>query len=101
MFSMAYGDQGIFVTRPLFDEIAGFREIPLMEDFHFSGEVRKKRCRYHLLDGPLHVSARRWDQRGPIRQTFSNWVTVVRYLSGVSPEQLAAEYDGRKPGKSV
>ena len=36
--SMAYGDQGIFVRRHLFDEVGGFDEIPLMEDFSFSTE---------------------------------------------------------------
>lgn len=95
LFSLAYGDQGIFVTRDLFNTVEGFPEIALMEDFSFSRRIRKHR-RYRLLDGPLFISPRRWEHRGPVRQTILNWTMVVAYLSGASPERLANKYYRQK-----
>ena len=92
--SMAYGDQGIFVARSLFEQIGGFEEIPLMEDFNFSRAV-KRICRYKLLAGPLYVSARRWEQTGPIRQTLANWKTISAFLAGANINRLSKKYHGR------
>lgn len=89
--SMAYGDQGIFVTRELFNELGGFKELPLMEDFEFSSRLRKV-TRYRLLAGPIRISARRWEQVGPIRQTLRNWSIVAAWMRGVEPAELARRY---------
>lgn len=89
---MAYGDQGIFVHRDFFQETGGFEPIPLMEDFQFSRRVRSLGEKYHLCAGPLHVSSRRWESSGPIRQTAANWLTAMRYLLGADANQLAERY---------
>ena len=93
--SMAYGDQGIFVTQKLFQKLGGFEDMPLMEDFSFSRRL-KKHSRYKLLDGPLHVSARRWKQNGALRQTFRNWRTIWAYKFGAKSEDLARQYQNGK-----
>ena len=88
---MAYGDQGIFIRRALFDELGGFPQVGLMEDVLLS-----KRMRRHvwpvLLPGPLHVSARRWREHGVIRQTARNWLLLAAAWCGVSPDRLARFY---------
>ena len=94
-FSMAYGDQGIFVGSQLFDSIGGFPNWPLMEDFDFSRRLRKQ-SRYKLLKGPLIVHPRRWEENGPLRQTFANWKTVARFLTGTRPDVLSRDYQSRK-----
>ena len=89
--SMAYGDQGIFVSRQRFVAAGGFDDVPLMEDFCFSKRL-KKICRYEVFPGPLYVSPRRWEENGPLRQTLFNWKTVASFLSGKSPADLAKQY---------
>lgn len=88
---LPYGDQGIATTREVFDRIGGFPDIPLMEDVAFACKLGKF-FRPKLLSGPLFVSARRWNKRGPIRQTFSNWWTMAKFRMGVSAEKLAEFY---------
>lgn len=88
---LPYGDQGVLVTRELFDKVKGFEEIPLMEDVSFAKKAALL-ARPVLLDGPIHVSKRRWEKNGPIRQTLSNWYTMLKYRLGASPNQLAAGY---------
>ncbi len=86
-----FGDQAIFVRKSDFEQSGGFEEIPLMEDVAFSKKMRKV-ARPVLLEGPIHVSARRWDRCGPIRQTVRNWSIQVAYALGTSPERLKHWY---------
>ena len=92
---VAYGDQGIFCRRSLFDELGGFPKEPLMEDL-----LLMKRLPLYawpvLLPGPLHVSPRRWKQHGIIRQTLRNWQLVASLHLGVSPDRLARRYTPHK-----
>ncbi|MCA9213288.1 MAG: TIGR04283 family arsenosugar biosynthesis glycosyltransferase [Planctomycetales bacterium] len=90
-FSMVYGDQAIWVHRELFDRVGQFADIALMEDVKLSEGLRKH-SRATLLPGCLHVSARRWQTNGPIRQTFRNWSLMLRYKTGVSPDDLRKFY---------
>ncbi len=88
-----FGDQGIFVRRSLFEELGGFAEIPLMEDVELSHRLRKIEAPV-LLQGPLQISARRWEKKGVLRQTLTNWMIQLSYSRGVSVEQLAKKYYG-------
>ncbi len=57
---LPYGDQGVFVSRELYDVVGGMPQIPLMEDFEFARLIAK-RADLNILPGPLHVDARRWE----------------------------------------
>jgi len=87
----AYGDQGIFLRREFFHRIGGFPNVQLLEDV-----LLMDRIRYHthpiLLPGPIHVSARRWQRHGMIRQTLRNWCLLAAHSAGVSPNYLAQFY---------
>ncbi len=88
---LAYGDQGIFVRREVFHRLRGFPALALMEDLFFMKRLRKE-GRLALLDGPLHVSARRWENQGVVRQTARNWCLTFLAHLGVSPSRLARFY---------
>lgn len=90
-WGLPYGDQAIFARREWLDEIGGINALPLMEDVDLMQRLRK-RTRPVLLDGPVQVSARRWQQHGVIRRTARNWATLTAYRMGVSPERLARWY---------
>lgn len=86
-----YGDQAIFIRRQLFEAVGRFPEVPLMEDVMLMRQVRR-RTRLALLPGPLHVSPRRWQQQGLVRQTLRNWILVTAAMLGVSPRRLGRFY---------
>ena len=91
LWGLAYGDQGIFVRREVFNRLGGFPSLALMEDLFFMRRLRRE-GRVALLDGPLHVSARRWEKQGVIRQTARNWWLTALARAGVSPNTLAGFY---------
>ena len=88
---LPYGDQGIFVSRQLYDAVGGMPQIPLMEDFEFARQISRLGD-LNVLPGPLHVDARRWAKVGPLRQTVRNWILALRYRMGASPESLQTRY---------
>lgn len=91
MFSIAYGDQAIFVRRSDFDGVSGFPQAAIMEDLLLMRRLRR-RGRVVLLAGPVHLSARRWQERGVVRQTLRNWSLLTAHRLGASPERLARHY---------
>jgi len=91
LFGRAYGDQGIFVRRSIFDQLGGFPDVPFLEDAIFSKAIRRL-GRLRLADGIIHVSARRWERAGIIRQTLRNWTILLLARLGVSPARLARLY---------
>lgn len=86
-----YGDQGIFVRRPVFEQMSGFKEWPLMEDIEFLQRLDRL-GRRGLVKLPVTTSARRYLERGVLRQQFLNNGLVLLYLLGVKPDVLAGWY---------
>lgn len=85
------GDQGLFVRRDLFEQVAGFAVIPLMEDVDLSKRLRKRHDP-QVMKSPLLSSARRWQQHGIARTVLLMWRLRLAYFLGVSPQRLAAHY---------
>lgn len=88
---LAYGDQGIFVRRAVFEALGGFPEVRLMEDVMLMQALRR-RSRPAPLPGPVYVSPRRWQKHGVLRQTVRNWLLLSAFRLGVHPDRLAAFY---------
>lgn len=90
-FGVFYGDSGIFCRRTVFNEIGGYRDWPVLEDYEF-GRRLWKRGKLALLDEPIIVSARRWRKTG-LPATLWSWFWIQGlYLLGVSPHRLARMY---------
>jgi len=86
-----YGDQGIFVRRTIFEELGGFKQMPIMEDIDFLQRLHR-RGQVTLIKQPVTTSARRFLRHGIIRQQLLDIILVVLYLLGVSPEKLSKWY---------
>ena len=89
---IASGDQGIFVTRELFEAVGGFAELPLMEDIDLSRRLKSEQWPVCLRD-TLTTSSRRWEEKGILRTVALMWYLRLAYFLGVSPARLAMRYD--------
>jgi len=61
-----YGDSGLAVRRAKYEEVGGFRDVPLFEDVDLSRRVRRAGRVVLVEDAELVVSTRRWERRGAI-----------------------------------
>ncbi|MDD9302012.1 MAG: TIGR04283 family arsenosugar biosynthesis glycosyltransferase [Desulfobacter sp.] len=87
-----YGDQGIFISKDLFNRVGGFPDLPLMEDVGLMAAVKKKRIPPFFPGQTILTSARRWETRGIISTTLKNWGFIFLYAMGVSPWKLEKWY---------
>ncbi|MFN6567105.1 TIGR04283 family arsenosugar biosynthesis glycosyltransferase [Dendronalium sp. ChiSLP03b] len=90
-WQMPYGDQAIFLTKEVFQQIGGFPELPIMEDFELMRRL-KRIGQIVILPVPVVTSARRWLQKGVFKTTLINQIVIIAYLLGVSPEQIRSWY---------
>ncbi len=90
-----YGDQGLFLTRALFEEMGGFADLPIMEDYEFTGRLGR-RGRIVTVREPALTSPRRWQTLGVLRTTLRNQWMLAGYHLGVTPQKLAARYRAPK-----
>lgn len=90
-WQMPYGDQAIFFTKAVFQQIGGFPELPIMEDFEL---MRRLKCtgRIVIIPTPVVTSARKWLQKGVFKTTLLNQIVIIAYLLGVSPERICRWY---------
>lgn len=78
---IAFGDQGIFMTRLLFESIGGFPELPIMEDYQLSLMLRGK-VPLGQARGPLLTSGRRFEDGGVLRTIWLMQCLQHRFRRG-------------------
>jgi rSAM/selenodomain-associated transferase 2 len=88
---MPYGDQGLFLRRSLFEELGGFADLPIMEDYELVRRLRRRGRVITLRDSAM-TSGRRWRQLGLWRTTLINTWMVLGYHLGTPVEKLATLY---------
>jgi rSAM/selenodomain-associated transferase 2/rSAM/selenodomain-associated transferase 1 len=98
LLRLPYGDQALFMKKSLFDEIGGFPELLIMEDFIL---IRRLKCKGKITIVPKAVttSPRRWLQLGIFKTWLINQLIIMAYFLGFPPERLTRIYR-REAGKS-
>lgn len=92
VFGLPYGDQGLLVSRAVYDAAGGYPDIALMEDVALA---RALKGRLQALAFTARTGAERYQRGGWVRRGARNLVTLVRYLLGADPKTLAAAYARR------
>jgi len=91
VFGLPYGDQGLLISRQLFDDIGGFRDMPMMEDVDLVRRLGRRRL------APLPVAARtsadRWRRDGWAKRSLLNLFCLVLYFAGIAPARIARLYE--------
>lgn len=86
-----YGDSCIFVRREVFQELGGYRDMPLFEDHEFAQRLERHGRTVYIEEPAVLVSARRFADR-PVR-TLALWTFLqTAYSLGVSAERLNRYY---------
>lgn len=87
---LPYGDQGLLISRAMYEAVGGYRALALMEDVDLVRRLGRGRLR--MLEVAAVTSAERWRQGGWLRRSARNLSCLVLYALGVSPERIARLY---------
>ena len=87
LLGLPYGDQGLLVSRRLYDEVGGYRPLPLMEDVDLVRRIGRRRLA--LLDEEALTGAERWRRDGWLKRPARNLCCLTLYALGLPPERIA------------
>ena len=88
--ALPYGDQGLLISRRLYDAVGGFRPLPLMEDVDIVRRIG--RARLARLATPAVTSAARYRRDGYARRMARNALCLGLYLAGLPPARIVRLY---------
>ena len=89
---IAFGDQGIWIRRELFEEVGGFPDLPIMEDYEFSLGLQRKNIPICQLPGQIITSGRRYERKFPLLTMWQMFYLRCLYRRGVDIQEIARRY---------
>jgi rSAM/selenodomain-associated transferase 2 len=90
LLGLPYGDQGLLISRRLYEHSGGYRDLPLMEDVDLVRRIGRRRL--IMLEADAFTSPARWRRDGWLRRSARNLACLGLYRLGVSPERIAKLY---------
>ena len=89
---IAFGDQGMFMTKNFYHRMEGFKPLPLMEDYDFS--LRAKKAGYPVQGSQQKIitSSRFFDQHGVVKSLFIMQKCQHMYRQGEPIEKIQELY---------
>ena len=91
---LPYGDQGLIIAREAYDDVGGFRDIPLFEDVDIIRRLHRRygRSAMEIFSTHAITSPARYEAEGYVQRVLRNFVLGLRYRFGASPHKLAEAY---------
>lgn len=90
VLALPYGDQGLLISRALYDAVGGFRPLPLMEDVDLVRRLGRRRL--VALPAAAITSAERWQREGWRRRSARNLCCLFLWYIGVPPRLIRKVY---------
>ncbi|PHR94409.1 MAG: glycosyl transferase [Robiginitomaculum sp.] len=90
LLALPYGDQGLLISRALYEEIGGFPDWDLFEDVAIIRALGRQRLRQ--LPARAITSAARYETQGYLRRGLRNLSLIIRFTFGADPQKLKALY---------
>ena len=89
---IAFGDQGIWLERRLFLQRGGFPDLPIMEDYELSRQMKQQKVPLTVLPGQIITSGRRYQGRFPLWTMWQMFWLRCLYRAGVDIEEISLRY---------
>ena len=89
IFKLPYGDQGLLISKKLYNEIGGYPDLPLMEDVAIVKLLKQK---IQLVPVTIKTSAFKYKRDGWLKRSINNITLLIRFKFGADPRELAKLY---------
>ena len=88
---LIFGDQGIFMKRDIFENLGGYKDVELMEDWEFSKRIHRL-GKMKVLDKRIGTSGRRFEKGGQVKTLLKMHKIKLLYILGMPTDKLARIY---------
>ncbi len=89
-FGLPYGDQGLLMSRTMYNSFVGYLDLPIMEDVDMVRRIGRERL--VELPATATTSAERYRRDGYWFRPVKNLMLLSLYFLGVPPKRLARLY---------
>ena len=89
---IAFGDQGIWVRKDVFESMGGFPDLPIMEDYEFSRQMAAAGIPIRQLPGRIITSGRPYEKKFPLLTMWQMFWLRCLYRRGVDIQEIARRY---------
>ncbi len=90
LFALPYGDQGLLISRALYEKYGGYPDWPLFEDVAIVKALGRKNLR--PIRARIHTNPMRYEQRGYIKCACANLRLYRQFRKGEDITHLAQHY---------
>jgi rSAM/selenodomain-associated transferase 2 len=87
---LPYGDQGLLISKALFSEVGGFKDIPIMEDVDLIRRLGRRRVA--MLNCLATTSADRYKADGYFARALRNQMCLALYRVGLPVDRIVRLY---------
>lgn len=94
LLALPYGDQGLLISRAHYDEVGGYRSLPLFEDVDLVRRIGRRRLA--TLAVVALTSAERWRRDGWFKRSALNALCLTLYLAGAPAKLIAQIYNRQR-----
>lgn len=91
LLGLPYGDQGLLISRQLYEQVGGYADMPLFEDVDMIERLRRV-CAVRSLPASLRTDVSGYEREGLFRRGISNLKLLRRYKKGARIEDLLRDY---------
>ena len=90
LLGLPYGDQGLLISRQHYDQIGGFKGLPLYEDVDIIRRIGRGNIEY--LELAAVTSAIRYQKSGYFLRSLRNATCLSLYFAGLPPKLIGRLY---------
>ena len=90
VLGLPYGDQGLLISRDMYDKIGGYPAIPLMEDVVIIRRIGRRRL--HGLNSKAVTSSERFRRGGYWLRPSLNMLCLALFCLGISADMIRKIY---------
>ncbi|MBE9852730.1 glycosyltransferase family 2 protein [Campylobacter concisus] len=90
--NIAFGDQGIFIRKGLFNALGGFENLAIMEDYKLSIKLKRSGVKFCQLAQNIITSARKFRREGVIKTLIKMQILQYKFRNGASADEIAKSY---------
>lgn len=90
LLGLPYGDQGLLISRLFYDEVGGYRRMPLMEDVEIGRRIGRRNLA--VLNAHAVTAADKYRRDGYVLRPLRNLFCLGLYSVGVSPRYISGIY---------
>jgi rSAM/selenodomain-associated transferase 2 len=85
------GDQTLFIKKTVFEELGGFKNYAIMEDFDIIHQLRERGA-FKILPKDVIVSARKYEENSYLKVNLINLIIFTMFWIGVSQDVMVHAY---------